>query len=150
MAGYTIYYCECGYSYRSDHVPPLEHTLSAVKHPANCTEQGYASYTCKDCGYAFKSNFSEPLGHSFSSKSLRPTATRAGYTEYDCECGYSYRGNYVYYSDILESAYVENQTVLSRGIDVSRWNHQIDAATGNYLPIDWEAVKREGFDFVIL
>ena len=149
-AGYTLHYCECGYSYRSSHTPPLEHSLSAVEHPASCTEQGYVSYDCENCDYEFNSDFCEPLGHNFTSSSARPTATRAGYTDYTCECGYSYRGDYVYYSDILESAYVENQTVLARGIDVSRWNHQIDAASGKYLPIDWEAVKRAGFEFVIL
>ena len=149
-AGYVIHYCECGYSYRSTHTPPLEHSLSSVEHPASCTEQGYVSYDCENCDYAFRSNFCEPLGHKFSTSSARPTATRAGYTDYACECGYSYRGDYVYYSDILESAYVENQTVLARGIDVSRWNHQIDTASGEYLPLDWEAVKRAGFEFVIL
>ena len=149
-AGYTLHYCECGYSYRSSHTPPLEHSLSAVEHPASCTEQGYVSYDCENCDYEFNSDFREPLGHTFAKSSVRPTATRAGYTDYTCECGYSYRGDYVYYSDILESAYVENQTVLARGIDVSRWNHQIDAASGKYLPIDWEAVKRAGFEFVIL
>ena len=149
-AGYTLHYCECGYSYRSSHTPPLEHSLSSVEHSASCTEQGYVSYECENCNYAFRSNFCEPLGHNFSTSSARPTATRAGYTDYACECGYSYRGDYVYYSDILESAYVENQTVLARGIDVSRWNHQIDTASGDYLPLDWEAVKRAGFEFVIL
>ena len=149
-AGYTLHYCECGYSYRSSHTPPLEHSLSSVEHSASCTEQGYVSYDCENCDYAFRSNFCEPLGHKFSTSSARPTATRAGYTDDTCECGYSYRGDYVYYSDILESAYVENQTVLARGIDVSRWNHQIDTASGDYLPLDWEAVKRAGFEFVIL
>ena len=149
-AGYVIHYCECGYSYRSSHTPPLEHSLSSVEHSASCTEQGYVSYDCENCDYAFRSDFCEPLGHKFSTSSTRPTATRAGYTDYACECGYSYRGAYVYYSDILESAYVENQTVLARGIDVSRWNHQIDTASGEYLPLDWEAVKRAGFEFVIL
>jgi GH25 family lysozyme M1 (1,4-beta-N-acetylmuramidase) len=149
-AGYTLHYCECGYSYRSSHTPPLEHSLSAVEHPASCTEQGYVSYDCENCDYEFNSDFREPLGHNFTSSSARPTATRAGYTDYTCECGYSYRGDYIYYSDILESAYVENQTVLARGIDVSRWNHQIDAASGEYLPLDWKAVKRAGFEFVIL
>ena len=148
--GYTLQYCECGYSYRSDHQAPLEHKLSSYEHHANCTEQGYVSYVCENCDYTFNSSFTEPLGHTFNQSKLLPTATRAGYTNYVCECGYSYRGDYVYYSDILESAYVDNQAILARGIDVSRWNHQIDAASGEYIPLDWERIKSAGFDFVIL
>ena len=50
----------------------------------------------------------------------------------------------------MSSPYLESSTVLSRGIDVSRWNHQIDAASGEYLPLDWQKIKSAGFDFVIL
>ena len=40
--------------------------------------------------------------------------------------------------------------MLQRGLDVSRWNHQIDPASGEYLPLDWQKIKSEGFDFVII
>lgn len=148
--GFTLYYCRCGYSFTSDHQPPTEHQLECAIIPPTCTDQGYHEYSCYGCDYRFKSDFSEPLDHSFTEKKVLPTATRAGYTEYTCECSYSYIGDRVYYSDILESAYTENTTVLARGLDVSRWNHQIDTVTGEYLPLDWHLIKASGFDFVIL
>ena len=36
-----------------------------------------------------------------------------------------------------------------KGIDVSKWNHRKDSQ-GNYLPLDWKAIKNAGVDFVIL
>ena len=148
--GYTIYYCECGYSYRADFLSPLEHELISEVVAPSCDETGYTRYLCANCEYSYEGNFSEPLGHKFSETVHLPTATSAGYTEYTCDCSYSYRGNYVYYSDILESAYCSGTEVLAKGIDVSRWNHQIDSASGEYLPLDWAAIKAQGVDFVIL
>lgn len=148
--GSTLYYCECGYSYISDRQPPLDHSLKCRTVAPTCTEQGYLLYECDACDYSFKSGFCEPIGHSFKAQRVLPTSTRAGYTTYTCECSYSYVGDYVYYSDILESAYTENTRVLQRGLDVSRWNHQIDPASGEYLPLDWQKIKSEGFDFVII
>ncbi len=148
--GYTIYYCECGYTYRADFQSPLEHKLISEVVAPSCNETGCTRYSCANCSFSYESNFSEPLGHKFSKTLHLPTATSAGYTEYTCDCSYSYRGDYVYYSDILESAYCSGTDVLAKGIDVSRWNHQIDAASGKYLPLDWAAIKAQGVDFVIL
>lgn len=148
--GSTLYYCGCGYSFFSDYLPPTDHSLKCSIVDPTCTEQGYLKYFCADCSYSFKSDFTEPTGHSFSTKTFLPTSTKAGYTQYTCDCSYSYLGDYVYYSDILESAYTHNTQVLCKGIDVSRWNHQIDVANGDYLPLDWKKIKSQGFDFVIL
>ncbi len=148
--GYTLFYCKCGYSYCSDFVSPTEHTLECISFDASCTEQGYLEYSCSDCNYSFKTDFVAPHGHDFGTVFHRPTATVAGYTEYTCECGYGYKGDHVYYTDILESAYTENTHVLARGCDVSRWNHQIDPASGKYLPLDFELIRNAGFDFVII
>ena len=148
--GYTIYYCECGYSYRADFLSPLEHKLTSEVIAPDCEKSGYTRYFCANCPYTYESDFTKPLGHSFKETIHLPTAISAGYTEYVCDCSYSYRGDYVYYSDILESAYCSGTDVLAKGIDVSRWNHQIDAASGEYLPLDWSAIKAQGVDFVIL
>lgn len=148
--GYTLNYCSCGYSFSSNHIAPLKHDLKCTTVAANCSEQGYNEYSCADCEYSFKSDFTAPLGHSFSKETHLPTATKAGYTKYSCDCSYSYIGDLVYYSDILENAYTENTQILAKGLDVSRWNHQIDAASGEYLPLDWNKIKQAGFDFVII
>ena len=148
--GHTLYYCDCGYSFFSDFTSPEQHSLQCSIIEPSCSSQGYHEYSCTLCDYKFQSDFVEPLGHSFTSESFLPTSTKAGYTRYTCECSYSYVGDYVYYSDILESAYTTNTQVMQRGIDVSRWNHQIDPVSGDYLPLDWELIKSSGFDFVIL
>ena len=148
--GYTLKYCSCGYSMSYDFIAPSEHSLISSTVAPTCDEQGYSLQSCQNCGYEFKSDFLQPLGHSFSETLSLPTSTKAGYTHYECECSYSYKGNYVYYSDILESAYTENTTVLAKGLDISRWNHQIDAISGEYLPLDWNLIKSSGFDYVIL
>ena len=148
--GYTMKYCSCGYSFTFDYLSPSEHSLIETTVSPTCDEQGYSFYECELCGYDFKSDFVQPIGHSFTATVCRPTSTRAGYTHYECHCSYEYKGDYVYYSDILESAYVENTTILAKGLDVSRWNHQIDTLSGEYLPLDWSAIKIAGFDFVII
>ena len=148
--GYTLNYCECGYSFRSAAVAPVAHEFSKSIIEPTCEEQGYTKYICNSCGYSYQCEYVSPLGHSFSSNTVLPTATSAGYTHYICPCSYEYKGNYVYYSDILEDAYTDNTDVLARGIDVSRWNHQIDTASGEYLPLDWQAIRASGQDFVIL
>ena len=148
--GYTLYYCACGYSFKGDFLPSTEHEFICYESKPTCDAQGYKSYSCAVCDYSYCADYVEPTGHSFKSESVLPTATRAGYTKYTCQCSYSYIGDRVYYSDILESAYTDNAQVLAKGIDVSRWNHQIDPASGKYLPLNWEAIKSAGFDFVIL
>lgn len=148
--GYTLYYCKCGYSFRASATPPTPHEIKSVSVSSDCTNQGYTVYTCEKCGYNYKGNYTEPAGHTFSASIHRPTALEAGYTEYTCACSYSYKGDYIYYSDILESAYTDNTVVLSKGIDVSRWNHRIDAADGEYIPLNWKEIKAQGIDFVIL
>lgn len=148
--GYTVYSCEnCEYGYVSDHVAPKghEYAVSSSAQPT-CTEEGYTTYTCT-CGdsYTF---ITSPLGHNFSLTTVSPTVSEMGYTEYYCEgCKYSYIGNYVFYSDILDNAYAGTDTVVAKGIDISKWNHTVNP-DGTYAPIDWTALKDAGFDYVIL
>jgi GH25 family lysozyme M1 (1,4-beta-N-acetylmuramidase) len=73
-----------------------------------------------------------------------------GYPEYHCDrCEFSYIGNYVFYSEILDNAYAGSNTVTAKGIDISKWNHRVNP-DGSYAPIDWNALKNAGFDYVIL
>ena len=148
--GYTLKYCECGYSFRADSTPPTPHELSKIIQEPTCEKQGYTEYSCINCDYSYTCEYVAPIGHSFSESAVLPTAVSAGYTHYTCHCSYEYKGNYVYYSDILEDAYTDNVDVLARGIDVSRWNHQIDVVSGEYLPLDWQTIRASGIDFVIL
>ena len=89
------------------------------------------------------------LDHSFTATSVPVTCTQSGYTEYQCtNCEYHYK-DYFHYTDLLPSAYTQNTAVLAQGLDVSKYNHKKDA-DGNYLPLDWVAIKNAGFDYVIL
>ena len=114
-----------------------------------CEERGYTKYSCKDCDYEYIGSFIAASGHSFTSERSLPTVLTPGYTTHTCECSFSYTDEYIFYSDILENAYCSNSEVLAKGIDVSRWNHEI-GKNDEYLPLDWSAIKAQGVDFVIL
>lgn len=147
--GYTEYSCQsCDLSFNSEFVKPTGHVFSeTVISTVSCTEQGETVYTC-DCGYSY-SKIEAPLGHDFEKKVTSPTVSDMGFTEFFCKCGFNYIGNYRFYSDILDNAYAGNDKVVAKGIDISKWNHTVDA-DGNYEPIDWYALKDAGVDYVIL
>ena len=148
--GHTHYACACGYEYDADFVAPSGHRLSEEVVPPTCTAPGATHYECLDCDYEYDVAFVQPLGHDFESTVVRPTATWPGYTDLSCTvCDYACKTDYIYYSDILENAYVSSSEVVAQGLDVSKWNHQLDS-DGNYLPLDWNAIKAAGYDFVIL
>ena len=147
--GYTHYECACGYAYDSDFLTPYGHSFAKEVTEPTCTTEGFTHYTCRACDYEYTSDYVDSLGHSFEATTTRPTATTPGCTTYVCECSFSYTADYIYYSDILENAYVGSSEVVASGIDVSRWNHDIDAE-GNYLPLDWKKIADSGVDFVIL
>lgn len=147
-AGFTVYTCDCGRSYTGDHVEPTGHTYQTETKDASCTEAGYTVYSC-DCGHSHRSDLIAPLGHTFKSAVTLPTMSSMGYTDFTCDCGFSYTGDFRSYQDILKDAYAYNDQVLAKGIDVSKWNHKVDAK-GNYVPLDWSAIKAAGIDYVIL
>lgn len=147
-SGYTQYTCHCGSSYKGDHTPPKEHTYTSETLAATCTEAGYTLYACA-CGHTHKSDLVAPLGHRFQETVTLPTVSTIGFTEFHCDCGTSYTGAFRSYRDILRDAYAHNSEVLARGIDVSKWNHEI-GPDGKHIPLDWEAIKAAGVDYVIL
>ncbi len=148
--GYIEYSCsDCDYSFRTDTLAPKGHTLSENITLPTCDEQGYTEYDCSDCDYSYIGSFVAAKGHSFTHERSLPTILTPGYTTHTCECSFSYTDEYIFYSDILENAYCSNTEVLAKGIDVSRWNHEQDE-NGNYLPLDWNAIKAQGVDFVII
>ena len=150
LEGYTIYMCNCGHSYKGDPIPTTEHSFEIKTILPTCESAGYDEHKCKFCEYIYKTSPTEPLEHTFEKSVHLPTALKDGFIEYSCECSESYTESYISYSEILDSPYIENPTLITRGIDVSRWNHQIDVITGEYLPLDWKAIKKAGFNFVIL
>ena len=149
VQGYTLYTCDCGFSYYSDYKEPVGHSLSATVTDVTCTDEGYTEYSC-ECGYSFFADFVAPQGHKFEKTVTMPTVSNMGYTEFSCECGFKYVGNYRFYSEILEDAYADNDTVIAKGIDISEANH-LDKELNTYsITLDWEAIKAEGIEYVIL
>ena len=148
--GYTLYFCICGDFYLGEDIPTLEHSFTENLIAATCSEGGYTERSCLSCGYSVKELTSSPTPHTYTSTVFLPTSLEAGYTEHICACSESYKDSFINYSEILDGPYLEESTVLAHGIDVSRWNHQIDTASGEYLPLDWQKIKSAGFDFVIL
>ena len=147
--GYSSSACKnCDYEYISDFVEPTGHSFAeTVISAVSCTTEGNVIYEC-ECGYSY-SEIVAPTGHNFTKIVIAPTVSDMGYTEHLCQCGFSYKGNYRFYSDILDNAYAGNDTVLARGIDISKWNHRVDS-NGEYIPLDWGALKEAGVDYVIL
>ena len=147
--GYTEYKCEnCDYSYTADFESPKGHNFSfEVISFADCTERGERIFTCP-CGESY-TEITPPRGHAFEKKVVSPTVSDMGYTEFSCDCGFEYKGNYRFYSEILDDAYADNDQVLARGIDISKWNHTVNS-NGDYEPIDWASLRESGVDFVIL
>lgn len=148
-AGFTAYSCTvCDYNYVSDHTAPTGHifTESTVV-DATCTTEGTSKYVCA-CGEEYVLTV-YPTGHNFSKSVVSPTVKDMGYTSYSCECGFSYNGNYRFYSEIVDDAYADGDQVIARGIDISKWNHKYDS-NDEPIPFDWVALKDAGVDYVIL
>ena len=148
--GYSIYLCECGYTYKSDYVAPAGHRLQRTEIVAKtCATVGFTRYKCDYCNYSFDTDFI-PQSHDFEISAVNPTVSQAGFTSHSCKnCSFHYDDSYIKYTDILPSPYLEDREPLYKGIDIYESEHEKDD-NGNYLPIDWAAIKAQGYDFVIL
>ena len=147
--GYSIYLCECGYTYKSDFTAPVGHALQRTQIVAKtCSESGFTRYKCDRCEYSFDTDFI-PQSHEFSLSVTNPTATQSGFNTYTCKnCSYHYDNNFIKYTDILPTPYLTSSVPLCKGIDIFDGEHE--EKDGQYLPIDWNAIKEQGYDFVIL
>ena len=150
--GYTRLTCPCGYTYNTGHVPPTGHVLTETVVPPTCTESGCTSHQCAVCDYGYTTHPTDPLNHAHAAaKRFYPTPSRDGYTLHTCpDCGEVFKDSYVRYADIVTGAYTDNTGILMQGVDTSKWNHEYGASLEDIKPLDWEALKAAGIDFVIL
>ena len=149
--GYTYNYCECGYYFTNNQVPPTGHTLSVEEVTApTCKDEGRTVVDCSVCGHHYEYP-TAPLGHDLNiERTFVSVNNQAASSTYTCSrCDLNYVGDYVFYHDIYEGAYVENTEVLAKGVDVSYHQHD-KTADGEYLPLDWATIKAQGYDFAIL
>lgn len=138
--GYKTYSCSrCEHKFTSDFTDPLGHSLQTSTVLPTCTEQGYTSYSCSMCDYEFTSDYLAPIGHSLKNTLTPPTSFSPGKSEYSCDCGYEFEDN-VYPTELYKGAYVQGVEILANGIDISKWNGEIN----------WNEIKEAGIDFVII
>jgi len=139
--GYTAMRCTvCRAEQKDNFVAPLGHRYKEKTVAPTCTENGFTTFSCIVCTDSYIGRFVAATGHTFSQKVTLPTSSRVGSTEYTCHCSYSYVGDYIFPFDRFFGAYVGNDQALANGIDVSKWNGEID----------WDQIKAAGVDFVIL
>ncbi len=139
--GYTTYACGCGYTYKTKFTVPNGHHLKNKVTAPTCADEGYTTYSCS-CGYSFVGDYVEPTGHNFKKSITRPSIATTGYTEFTCKtCKFSYKTDYVWYSEIFSGAEGDGEGILAYGVDLSKHNGD---------NIDFEELKDAGIDFVIL
>ncbi len=138
--GYDLYECNiCDYEYKTDFTAMSHAFIEKVVAPT-CVNEGYTLFECDDCDYSYKTAYIAPTGHSFTEKTIAPTFNTTGYTVYTCKCGFSYIGDYVWYSNIFSGVSGNEDDVFSYGVDLSYHNKTVD----------FEALADDGVDFVIL
>lgn len=149
--GYKLNRCStCDHSYQSEICSVLEHAfVSRVTNPT-CFRQGYTEHSCQTCDLTYRSDPTPPSGHNLSTTyCLHPTLYRSGRMTTACDqCSYSFT-NYLFFSDVYPGAKVENKTVLAKGVDVSIYQHKKNE-NGDYLPLNWSALRSAGVEFAIL
>ena len=139
-SGFTSYACKaCDHAYLADHTKPTGHALTSTITAPTCEEQGFTTHSCEACEFSFVSDYTNPTGHAFEKTFLHATSTSLGFSNYRCECEYEYT-EYIMPTDVFTGAYAKSDIPLAKGLDVSKWNGDID----------WAAIKAEGFDFVII
>lgn len=148
--GYTEYKCDCGYTYRANVTAALGHNVRSAVYAPSCDGFGHTDNTCLRCSLFWTSDITAPTGHDFAVQTINVTPTAPeGYSIYTCRaCGFAY-SDALYYSEVFTGAYASTDEPLARGVDISYHNHRTDE-DGNYLPLDFNAIREAGFDFVIL
>lgn len=147
--GYDLYKCNnCDYQYKTAFVP-MTHTLVEQTIAPTCTEQGYTQKTCSACSYTIKSDFVAPTGHTFAKSTVAPSFNITGYTVFTCACGYNYKGDYKWYTDIFSGVDGNKSTTFALGVDLSYHNENVNFKN---LSIDDKNSSLDGeeIDFVIL
>ncbi len=89
--GYTVYTCECGYSYRADYVEQLGHNWNdgVIEQAKTCTSDGIIRYSCTREGCEASYTAAIPAGHEWNETiTVAPTCTTDGQAKRSCAaCG---------------------------------------------------------------
>lgn len=95
--GYILHTCpDCGYTYKSDYLAPLGHSIVYSVTQPTCDKEGYTDFSCTVCDYAYRAEYVAPPGHTYTETVIAATCSDAGYTEHRCNvCGYSYSSDFI-------------------------------------------------------
>lgn len=94
--GYTLFSCECGFSYKSNITSALGHDMRSIVNAPGCDKEGNTQYICRRCDLVYTSDTVKPLGHSLEAVVTAPSCTDPGYTAYKCKnCSYEYVTDHV-------------------------------------------------------
>ena len=152
--GGVIEYCtECEYSEIIEYsVEPFGHELTVEITAATCEEPETTHSKCSVCDYDVTEITAEALGHNYIAPESIDTLPSARQPEISytstCICGDAIQTELAY-SDIFGGAYVESTEVLAKGLDISMWQFA-QKANGDYINLNWQAIKDSGIDYVIL
>ncbi len=90
--GYVLHKCECGYEYRDNFKPLIDHEYKVVATlPPTCTAVGRKEYSCTMCGDK-KYEEIPMISHTFGEwiERTHPTCTKSGERVRQCSvCGYT-------------------------------------------------------------
>lgn len=84
--GYTLYTCDCGYSYTDNATSATGHHYHTRVVAPTCTAKGYTLHTC-DCGNAYTDGIVDALGHRWNQwvTVKEATQTEDGLQERTCQ-----------------------------------------------------------------
>ena len=87
--GYTLYECQCGYSYKDNYMEPYGHHPEVLyAKDATCTENGYTGdEVCRNCGVSFsEGEMIQSTGHKWDDGKIikQPTETTVGIELFTC------------------------------------------------------------------
>ena len=143
--GYDLHTCNnCDYTYKTAFVA-MSHTFTETVVAPTCDEEGYTEKTCSVCKQSYRTNPVAPKGHTFEKATVAPSFNETGYTMYTCSCGFQYKGDYKWYSDIFTGVSGNEKTLFSRGVDLSYHNEEY-----NKDKVDFKRLTKDNVDFVIL
>lgn len=94
-SGYTLYSCDCGFTYKADIVAANGHYYKETVTSPTCDTAGYTTYTCRNCAYTYIANEVSPTEHDFECNMIDPTCLDRGYAKYSCKnCDMSFISDY--------------------------------------------------------
>ena len=152
--GGIIEFCTaCEYSEVIEYsVEPMGHELTVTVCEATCDTPEITNSKCSICDYDLTEITADALGHDYVAPEnieMLPSARQPeiSYTSV-CRCGDAIQTE-LEYSEIFSGAYVESTEVIAKGLDISMWQFA-QKANGDYIDLDWQAIKDSGIDYVIL